>query len=103
MAKKMNSEVNITPEEQEKKTEYLKKDSSVEFIKQIDQMLRSDDTKPLVFANLGLLNVLKGIPSLKSGEILRILNAVDDEAREVESYSDQTLHLNANGEAFDPL
>ena len=50
-------------------------------------MLRSDDYKPLIFANVGLLNVLKGIPGLKSEEIFRILNSVDNEAREVDSDS----------------
>ena len=54
-------------------------------------MLRSDDYKPLVFANVGLLNVLKGIPGLESEEIFRILNAVDNEAREVESDFDPEL------------
>ena len=48
-------------------------------------MLRSDDYKPLVFANVGLLNVLKGIPGLKCEEIFRILNSVDNEAREIDS------------------
>ena len=77
----------------------------MDFIKQIDQMLHSDYYKPLVFANVGLLKVLKGIPSLKSGEIIQILNAVDNETKDVESEFDPELeqHLNEDGEDFDPL
>ena len=54
-------------------------------------MLRSSDYKPLVFTNISLLNVLKGISGLRSEEIFRILNAVDNEAREVESDFDPEL------------
>ena len=84
----MSREVNLTPEEQEKIKENLKKDSSEEFIKYIDQMLRFDDFKTRVFANVGLLKVLKGIPGLKSQEINRILNSVDNEERNDDSDSD---------------
>lgn len=64
----------------------------------IDKMVQNEEQKSLVFTNVGLLHVLRGIPDLSGNNIFKILKAVDSEAIEVTNDLDEELEeaLNAD-------